>query len=271
METVKTALVIQNCMTGDFNHNLESTLNFISLAAEQQADMIVFPEMNLTGYTTGKDALNICMPADTDELEVFSALSAKYDMTILTGIAEKTIDKKIFALHLVYHPDGRIDQYRKIHTAPFEKTYFSAGNQITIFESCGFKFGLQLCYDAHFPELSLAMALKGVDAILIPHASPRGSCREKFDSWTRHLTARAFDNGIYICACNQTGDNGSGLEFPGLCLLVGPDGNIVYHSIDDSCSEGIHFVELVRSELDHVRSHRMRYFLPNRRDDLFKI
>ena len=113
------------------------------------------------------------------------------------------------------------------------------------------------------------MALKQADVIFIPHASPRGSSQDKYNSWIRHLTARAYDNGLYIAACNQTGDNLKGLVFPGISLLIGPDGNIIYKSIDQK--EGVHIIHLEQSALDQVRSHKMRYFLPHRRNDLFRF
>ncbi len=225
--------------------------------------------MNLTGYVAGKDIISISKPLDKEMSEQFSNLARDFKITILVGIAEKTKNKKIYASHLVFYPDKSFDIYRKIHTAPFEKKYFSKGNNITIFKSHGLKFGVQLCYDAHFPELSLAMALKKIDVIFIPHASPRGNPQKKYDSWMRHLRSRAFDNGLYIAACNQTGDNSMGLLFPGICLLIGPDGNVIYKSIDNT--EGLHIVDIDKTRLEQVRSHKMRYFLPNRRNDLFKF
>ena len=186
----------------------------------------------------------------------------------MIGLAEKTSDNCIYASHLIFNPDGSPGIYRKIHTSPFEKQYFSAGNNIPVFNSHGIIFGIQLCYDSHFPELSLSMALKQADVIFIPHASPRGSSQEKYDSWVRHLRARAFDNGLYIAAVNQTGNNGKNLVFPGICLLIGPDGNVAYKSIDGS--EEVHIITIEKTVLSAVRSHPMKYFLPNRRIDLFQ-
>ena len=259
MNTVKVALVIQNCIAGNYKKNLESTEKFI----------ILFPEMNLTGYATGPDIKSICKPVTEEMASLFSTRAKILNVTIMVGLAEITPEKKIYASHLIFNPGQSFEIYRKIHTAPFEKTYFSAGNQIPVFTSHGLIFGVQLCYDAHFPELSLAMALKKADVIFLPHASPRGSSKEKYHSWIRHLTARAFDNGMYIAACNQTGDNSLGLSFPGLCVLIGPDGKVIYRSTDGT--EGVHMLEIEKSALDRIRSHKMRYFLPNRRSDLFKI
>ncbi len=274
---IKAALVIQNCPAGEFGHNLDSTLKLVSTAAKKKAKLVVFPEMNLTGYLTGPEIKNISRPVNKELTERFTTLATKYKIDILVGLAEQS-QNSIYASHLIFSSDGLIEKYRKIHTAPFEKKYFTHGNRVVVFSAFGFKFGIQLCYDAHFPELSLSMALKGADVILIPHASPRGTSQEKFDSWTRHLRARAFDNGVYVAACNQAGTNNMGLEFPGLCLLIGPDGNILYQSVNDpknnlqpSDKNSIHIIELNKAVIEHVRMHKMRYFLPNRRSDLFRL
>ena len=269
MKTIKAALIVQNCIAGNFEQNLESSLHFISSASKKGAKIIVFPEMNLTGYVAGSDIISISKSINKEMVTLFSNMAKNLNTTILIGLAEKTHNKKIHASHLIFNSKGSFEIYRKIHTAPFEKKYFTAGNKIAVFKSHGLIFGVQLCYDAHFPELSLSMALKQADIIFIPHASPRGSSQEKYDSWIRHLRARAFDNGLYIAACNQTGDNSKELSFPGLSILIGPDGNVIYKSIDET--EGIHIINIEKAVLDQVRSHKMRYFLPNRRSDLFKI
>ncbi len=268
MTTARVALIVQNCIAGDFKANIESSLDFISKALQENAQLIVFPEMNLTGYVSGEKIRSITRPIESSWTTLFSSIAKEKNVTILIGVAEQA-NENIFASQLSFLNDGTVKVYRKIHSAPFEKPYFSAGNNIPIFNSHSFNFGIQLCYDAHFPELALAQALKKVDVIFIPHASPRGTSKEKFESWKRHLRARAFDNGVYIAACNQVGDNNRGLKFPGISLFIGPDGNILYHSIDNN--EGLHIVTLDKLVLSGVRNHKMKYFLPNRRQDLFKM
>jgi predicted amidohydrolase len=269
MKAIKAALIVQNCIAGDYKNNLASTLDFIYQASKKNAKIIVFPEMNLTGYVSGSDILSICRPVTQEMIKTFSNIAQQLDITILTGLAEKASKKDIYASHLIFNPSGEYDRYKKIHTSPFEKKYFTPGNKIKVFTSHGLNIAIQLCYDAHFPELSTAMALKKTDIIFIPHASPRGTPLDKYNSWIRHLRARAYDNGLYVAACNQTGDNSKGLVFPGISLLIGPDGNVIYKSIDQQ--EGIHIINLEKFALDQVRSHKMRYFLPNRRNDLFEL
>lgn len=267
MKEFRLALAIQKSIPGTFEKNLAATQEAIAQAGSKKADMVVFPEMNLTGYMAGEKIRSIAKPINSPWVQALAKAADKFDMAILTGLAEQDENKEIYAAHLVFLPQKPVQWYRKIHRAPNEQKYFSSGNAIEIFVHKGVKFGIQLCYDAHFPELSTAMALKGADMIIIPHASPRGSSLEKYRSWMRHLTARAFDNGIFVAAVNQTGDNTRGLVFPGLALLIGPDGNLVSKSL--SSREKIHFMKMDLAALDRVRSHRMRYFLPHRRPDLF--
>jgi N-carbamoylputrescine amidase len=111
------------------------------------------------------------------------------------------------------------------------------------------------------------MAIDGADIIFMPHASPRGTPPEKLDSWMRHLTARAFDNGVFIVACNQVGENQKGLDFPGIAMVIGPSGDVLKNNI--SGQEAMIVADLKADVLAAVRGHRMRYFLPNRRPELY--
>jgi predicted amidohydrolase len=267
MKNLKVALVVQKSISGAFEKNLAVSMEAIAHAASQNAQMVVFPEMNLSGYLAGPKIRSLAHSVSRELIHVLSTAADKLDICILVGMAEQAGKNRICASHLVFSPNSPMNRYRKIHMAPNEQEYFSPGNKVDIFSHKNIRFGIQLCYDAHFPELSTAMALKGADIIFIPHASPRGNPEEKYQSWMRHLTARAFDNGVFIAAVNQTGDNGGGLVFPGLALLIGPDGNIISKFIDPE--EKIHFVDIDLTALERVRSHKMRYFLPNRRSDLF--
>jgi N-carbamoylputrescine amidase len=198
-----------------------------------------------------------------------SDLAAGESICILAGLVEKDAENRIYASHLVVKPDGGIDRYRKVHIAPPEKGVFHPAASIPIFELAGVTFGIQLCYDAHFPELTIQMALRGADIIFMPHASPRGTPEEKYASWLRHLPARAYDNSVFIVACNQTGDNGMGLQFPGLAMVIDPSGSVLMKNI--SGDETILITDLSHTMLDNIRSHRMRYFLPNRRPELYDM
>jgi N-carbamoylputrescine amidase len=268
MKDIRIAAVIFNSAAGQVEHNLARMLPWIKKAKKEGADLICFPELNITGYST-KPEIKDCtesLPGPVSERLV--QMANDNQIVILAGLAEKDEKGRIFASHLVVTPNKISGIYRKIHIAPPERSIFSPGNAVSLFEVEGIRLGIQLCYDVHFPELSTRMALDGADVIFMPHASPRGTPREKFDSWLRHLTARAFDNSVFIVACNQNGDNLKGLQFPGVAVVIDPSGDVLKDNV--SGQEAMIVADLKADVLAAVRGHRMRYFLPNRRPELYE-
>jgi predicted amidohydrolase len=267
-QPIRIASVVCRCPVGEAGHNLARTRHWVLAARQKGATLVCFPEMNLTGYSNRPDIRDHAIDARGPEIDELAGLSADQDMALLVGFAEKTPDGRLYASHLVITPDGRKGLYRKLHLAPPETDYFSAGAHVPVFTWNGLRFGIQLCYDAHFPELSTIMAQARADVIFFPHASPRGQAAVKHQSWMRHLPARAFDNGLFVAACNQTGDNGNGLHFPGNAVVLSPSGEIIDTFLTGR--SGLLVADLDPERLAHVRSHRMRYFFPNRRPALYQ-
>ena len=264
---LRIAAVILNCPIGQISDNLDRMAGWVEAAKKQDADLVCFPEMNVTGYSTGANIKKMAQPVPGKISESVLEMAQEFNIVILAGLAEVDLAGRIFASHLVATDRGLAGVYRKVHIAPPENEIFTAGDSIPLFDINGFKLGIQLCYDAHFPELSTRMATEGADVIFMPHASPRGTPAEKFDSWMRHLSARAFDNGLYVIACNQTGNNRNELKFPGLAVVLDPAGRILKK--DTTGNENMVVADLKAAELENVRGHRMRYFLPNRRPELY--
>jgi N-carbamoylputrescine amidase len=111
------------------------------------------------------------------------------------------------------------------------------------------------------------MALKGADIIFMPHASPRGNPEEKTESWLRHLPGRAFDNTLFIVACNQVGKTGEGFSFPGVAVVLNPAGHIIARQGENK--ENMVLADLKMNELREIREHRLKYFIPSRRPELY--
>ena len=267
MHDIRIAAVIFNSAVNRTRDNLDRMASWIKLAKDQAAQLICFPELNVSGYSTKPEIKGYAESIPGPVSERLVEMAHENQIIILAGIAEKDEKGRIFASHLVVTPESISGIYRKIHIAPPERNIFYPGNSIPLFEVEGVKLGIQLCYDTHFPELSTRMAVNGADIIFMPHASPRGTPTEKLASWLRHLTARAFDNSVFIVACNQVGKNQNGLDFPGLAVAVGPSGKIL--AKDTTGGEGMLVADLKSADLSAVRNHRMRYFLPNRRPELY--
>ena len=267
MDDIRIAAVIMNCPVGRVDDNLDRMAGWIQTAKKRAADLVCFPEMNVTGYSTLGAIKDFAETVPGTISQSVLELAQEFKLTILAGLLEEDAEGRVYASHLAVTPEGMAGIYRKIHIAPPETEVFSAGNAIALFKIKGVKLGIQLCYDVHFPELSTRMATDGADVIFMPHASPRGTPAEKFNSWMRHLPARAFDNGLYVVACNQTGNNQSGLNFPGLSVILDPAGRVIKKNTGGK--EDMIVADLKADELEKVRGHRMRYFLPNRRPELY--
>lgn len=269
METLRIALAVVNCPVGEFEANLQKTLQWCSGAREQGADVVCFPELNLTGYAVGPEIRAAARPLDAATLQSLQECARRESIAVLAGLAERDRRGRLYATHLLIAPGGEALCYRKLHIAPPEQPLFCAGDCVPLATVAATSVGVQLCYDGHFPELTTRMALDGVEVVFMPHASPRGTPEEKLASWMRHLPARAFDNGIFLAACNQVGDNGAGLSFPGAAVVLGPDGKPCDSYTRNE--EAMLVVDLNFDQLRSVRAHRMRYFLPHRRSDLDRL
>ena len=268
MQDIRIAAVVCRCPVGQVKRNLERTRYWTHQARNKGAALVCFPEMNLTGYSNREAIAEHAIAAQGPEIDALVRLAVDQEIALLVGFAEKTADGRLYASHMAITPEGRTGVYRKLHLAPPEADHFSPGETLPVFHGSGIRFGIQLCYDAHFPELSTQMAEADADVIFMPHASPRGRAADKHQSWMRHLPARAFDNGLFVVACNQTGDNENGLVFPGNAVVISPSGEVIETRL--SGNSGMLVADLTTDQIRHVRSHRMRYFFPNLRPGIYR-
>jgi N-carbamoylputrescine amidase len=264
---LKIAVVCMNSPLGEIEKNLERMETFVQEARTSGADLICFPELSITGYRLENPAHIYDGMQPEKVLERVKDMARRHGLVLLAGMVEPSDGAKPYISQVVAGPDGLLGVYRKTHLSPNEKATYQAGQKIEVFSLKGTHFGVQLCYESHFPEISTVMALKGAEILIIPHASPRGTPAEKAESWLRHLPSRAFDNGLYIVAYNQVGDNRNGFLFPGVAIALNPSGRVMncYRGYEEQTM----VVHLTKGELEETRNHRMKYFLPNRRPELY--
>jgi predicted amidohydrolase len=268
MDDLKVAAVCMNARPGDIERNLDRIQAFVSEASAKGADIVCFPELSVTGYILNRpgeiyEGLN---PSKITERLVYMARKA--EIVLIAGLIEISGDDKPFITQVVAGPEGPLGIYRKTHLSPPEKDIYNSGEEIKVFSHCKATFGVQLCYEAHFPEISTVMSLMGADILFVCHASPRGNPAKKLRSWLRHLPGRAFDNGLFVVACNQVGKIREGLSFPGVALILAPDSQTLATYAGQE--EKMIFADLEAKPLEEVRQHRMKYFLPQRRPHLYK-
>ncbi len=269
MNDVRVAAVCMNSLPGEIDKNLETIRSFMFQASDREAGIICFPELSVTGYVLEKPEA-VCPPALFEEAsQQILEMAGSSGLIVMAGIIEAMEDGgKPYITQILAGPEGLLGRYRKTHLSPPEQKAYRRGEEITVYQCSYLTLGIQLCYESHFPEISSLMALKGAEAIFMPHASPWGKPEEKMESWARHLPSRAFDNSLYLVACNQVGKGREGLSFPGVILALNPSGRVMerYCGTEDKMI----LVDMKASEIEDVRSHRMKYFLPQRRPELYQ-
>jgi predicted amidohydrolase len=274
MKDIKIALIIFKSEK-DKKKNLEKMALIAKNAKNKGADIVCFPELNITGYSLDERIKKEAESIPGFSSDVVLKIAQKEKIVILAGMPETISEKiskkdeKIFISQICADPDKKeIGVYRKIHISPFEKKIFSHGDKIEVFETKNVKFGIQLCYDAHFPELSSAMTHKGAELIFIPHASPMKTPEEKLSSWMRHMPARAYDNSVFIAACNLTGEYKKDMIFPGVVLALNPEGKIIAKKTEYN-KEDMLLCTLKASDINEIKKSKIKYFFPNRREEIY--
>jgi predicted amidohydrolase len=270
MKKIRIALAQVQSKTGRMKENVEKIALFAGRAAARKADVICFPELCIQGYSCAKAHLTAeAIPGESSL--VVGGLAKETGMVILAGMAEKSGAGKPFITQLVAFPDGTLQKYRKTHLGKSEQPYFAAGDSFTVFTTAKANFGIQICWDLHFPEVTTVYSLKNAEIIFAPHASPV-MVGDRRGIWLKYLSARAYDNAVYVAACNLVGDDGEGNSFCGGALVVDPKGNVVAESFHGR--EDLLVADLDPDLINTIRrkesgSMRYSFYLEGRRPELY--
>lgn len=250
--------------------NLATLAEWTEKAAAAGVRLLLFPELNLTGYTTA----GLVQPLDetSPAYQEVARIAARYDVIIAAGMAWRNENDKVYLAHGLWLPSGKCHRYYKTHLGSREAAAFAAGDDLPVFEIPGIRVGLQMCLEQHFPDIAQTLALRGAQLILCPHATPRISAGQRRESWHISLRARAYDNCVYLLACNQAGDNGLGLTYPGGALLVDPSGRVLAE--DFSGEPALITGDIDLTQVLDVRTTPQgmcrRFYAPSRRKELYE-
>ena len=267
MRDVRVATAMMQSVVGDKKGNLDRVREMAVEASAVGAEILVLPEASLTGYTVRESMAPLAETVPGPLTRALIDIAGEFSLVIVAGLVEKGYKDRMYLTQVMVGPRGLIGFYRKTHLGPTEKLHFTPGSELPIIEYQGVRYGIQLCYEGHFPEISLTMALKGAEVILMPHASPRESPVSKLGRWLRYLPARSYDNTLYLVAVNQVGDNGAGLEFAGVAVILGPKGEILTQAAGRE--SGLIYADLTGGDLVTIKEGRMGFFLPLRRPGLY--
>ena len=235
----------QMSMVNDMDRNLNKALQFLDLADEHKADLIFFPELQLTPFfpqyrkrEVGGELNHI--PDEfaievTDPL-IYTMVERCRDYRLYASPNLFVKDKgRYYDMSLWLEPDGTVEADAKmVHVidAPnfYEKEYYTPSEDgFFVYETPFGKVGIVICFDRHLPESIATCVAKGAELVIIPAANVTTEPLEMFE-W--ELRVAAFQNGVFIAMANRVGAEGA-LQFAGESLVVDPYGRIVVKA-DDS-------------------------------------
>ncbi len=247
--------------------NLEAVCRAILAARQGGADLVLFPEMFMA-FLAPSDPRSAASVAERLDGPFVSALAREaraHHLYVGCGIWEAVPgeDVRAFNTTVLLGPDGHlVCAYRKTHLydafgyRESDRTLAGANAPHAVRTPLG-TFGLLVCYELRFPELTRGLALDGAEVILVPAAWVAGYLKEHH--WVTLIQARAIENTVFVAAANQTGTICSGRS-----LLVDPMGVAM--------ADGGEEPHLVFGDADLARIARVREKLPvlaHRREEIY--
>ena len=249
---MRVALGQHESVRGDVAANLARMDKTVT---ESGADLVVFPELFLTGYNARDGHMRLAEALDGPSVAAVKGMAKASGATVVFGMPERDPMRRgvIYNSAVLVRPDGTADAYRKYslpNFGPFEeKVFFAPGKRAVVAEGRHARIGLMICYDMFFPELAKLETLLGAQLLANVSAAPTTS-RPFF---RRVMPGRAVENAVFLAYTNLVGVHGS-LVFGGGSVLLGPRGEELGKGRD--LEEDIVTAEVDLADLDVARRFR---------------
>ncbi|MBD3372687.1 MAG: hypothetical protein GF403_08235 [Candidatus Coatesbacteria bacterium] len=234
------------------------------LLAGRHADVIVLPELAVSGYALTPDLLaRTAEPAEGPTAEMLTALARSTGAHYVCGIAERA-DGAHYNSAVLVGPRGLVSVYRKLHLFGFEFELFAPGAQAPrVVEAAGMRLGLMICFDWIFPETMRCLALAGAQLVCHPANLVLPHCPEA-------MITRCLENRVFAVTANRIGDesrDGTELYFIGSSQLVTPAGEVRGRA--DVDEETFHLAEINPDEADDKTLSSGNDLFAERRPELY--
>lgn len=243
-------------ITGDVRANTDKVVSYIRKADSLGVDIVLFPETALSGYFPMHFAEGGYPPGELVDSALVAVRDAAREAGIWAVVGTSTLeDGRWYNMVYVIDEGGEIrSRYGKAHGTGGKD--YGRWNEIRAFEDAGLRYGLQICYDARFPEAWRMLALEGASVIFhVSHAA--GGDAWKTPVWEAHVRSRAAENNYWVVSCNCAGPVQAGKSY-----IADPNGLLVAESNQER-------EELIVGVVDP--SSAKRGILWSRRTDIYHL
>jgi len=239
---MRVAVVSNRNVPGQPAENAADHVAWIAKAARAGAQLVLFPELSLSGYSCAPFMRRLGMALSDRHPAKIAAAARRFGVHVAVGLPLRR-SRRLYICHALAGPDGWSGHYEKVHLAggpgpSGEGAIFSPGRGFRVFDVRGVKVGINICADGRHPGSSLCLAHLGAEIILHPHGNTVGRLGVNPRDWTdkkrAYLGARAIDTCTCMLICNSVGSPrdraGRRVDFSGGALILDADGRFVARS-----------------------------------------
>jgi len=183
-------------------------------------DLVVCPELFLSGYNVGAKLADFSQPRDGSFAQRAAEIARRHQTALIYGYPETAGERRFNSASAIGKSGRQLANHRKLRLPKgFESDWFAPGDSYTMIEIAGFRVAILICYDVEFPESVRACVLAGADVVVAPTA-----LKAEWKFVARQLIpTRAFESGVFLLYANYCGHE-NGFTYLGESCVIGPDG-----------------------------------------------
>ncbi|MCY4536614.1 MAG: hypothetical protein OXE52_00125 [Chloroflexi bacterium] len=253
---------------GDLAYNLGTHLDYARRAREGGVNLLVFPELSLTGYQVQDLAPEVAIESNDDDKVFAELLAASREIDIVFGFVHRDRRNRFYIANAYLSGGETLHLHHKLYLPTYamfdESRYFARGNSVRAFDTRFGRLGMLICEDFWHVSPAYLLWLDGADILILNSSSPTRGLNEGdrvlSTRWVE-MVNQAYGSMFtsYILHCNRVGYE-DGKNFWGGSSVVDPDGEFM--------TNGLYFEEaLITQEIDLNQLHRTRARLPLLRDE----
>jgi len=257
------------CVPGDLAGNVQRIAELSETARDQEADLLVLPELSLTGYTVGDRFERLTLRLDESSRTLADIQRLSQEVGLAVGFVEETPDARLYNSVGLWHRGELLGLHRKVYPPNYgrfdEGKWFCHGRCIRAFDTPWGRLAMLVCADAWHPALPYLAAHDGADVLLYMAASAQGAVSEEADTlgdWHRLNRTHALTLSAYVAFANCCGVEND-RRFTGGSQIVAPSGRPRITMEDRA---GVAVADVSAAAL---RAQRMT--MPFRRDDDLRL
>ncbi|MGM0856750.1 MAG: nitrilase-related carbon-nitrogen hydrolase [Pseudomonadota bacterium] len=252
-----------NTTLGDVDHNLERHLALIDEAQRGGVELLVFPELSLTGYRLASRVMQVAMPLEDPRLQTLA--DASDPMQLVVGFVEEASPGEYYNALAIFQHGQRIAVHRKLNLPTYggleEGKWFTHGSELTHTDICpGWSATQLICADLWNPALVHAALLARPTVLCAPINSASGIVSDDFsneENWALNTRFYAMTYGTPVIMANRFGPEGDS-HFWGGSRILGPGGETLAKADDEEA--------LIVADLSRTAIAKARFELPTHRD-----